>query len=243
MSGTSSSWNSGSQCSMPGKLRPALDRLEQRVVGDGAELLQEAGAETLDRGGVEQTSLTGRSSSSFDLALRALAQRVEGPDRLRPWCRTSRGAAAERGAAREEVDQAAADRVFAGLHDRADAAVAVALEVGEELGRGRSGRLARTRWWRGSTVSGAGTFCRTALAEVRTRRGSSPRPAASRAERGQPLGHDLGVGRDAVVGQAVPGREWTISTSARRSAPRCASNAIRGRSRATCRIVCAAPRA
>ena len=95
------------------------------------------------------TSLTGRSSSSFTLPCERWRQRVEGPERL------DRGAEEveaqrERGAAREDVEQAAADRVLAGLHDRAGAVVAVALEAGDELVAVDPAAGRAPAWWRGA---------------------------------------------------------------------------------------------
>ena len=67
---------------------------------------------------------------------RALAFRIEGADRFE---RVAEEVEADRvrQPGREEVDDAAADGVFAGLADRAGADEAVDLEPGEDVGRCR----------------------------------------------------------------------------------------------------------
>src|SRR5262249_49139955 len=112
--------------------RPAgRDRLEQGIAGDRAEALQIAGAETLDRGRIEHDLADRPQLEAIDLAERALGQGIEGADRLE---QVAKQIEPQRlfAAGREDVDDAAADRVLAGLDDGAAAPVAVARETGEQ---------------------------------------------------------------------------------------------------------------
>ena len=181
------------------------DRDIERVLGRGiAEELAVGGAEAGDRGLVEE-----------DLADRAQRQRLQ---RLATALRAGVEAAqaldlvAEeveadgvRFTRRVEVDDAAAHGVFARLHDGTGAVVAIGFEEARQrLGRDlaapgqRHGRAREDR-------------ARRHLLHERVHRGQQdawPRGGFQQpGQRRDPLGHHLGVGRDAVIGQAVPGRE------------------------------------
>ena len=62
------SWNSGSQCSMPGKRGPALTASSSGSPVDGAELLQIAGLEALDRRRRRAAPRSPASARAIDLA-------------------------------------------------------------------------------------------------------------------------------------------------------------------------------
>ena len=182
-----------------------LDRLQQRVGGDRAEPAQIAGLERLHRVGVEQHLAHRHQLECRDLALRALGQRIEAADRFQ-------GRAEEVQADRlflatgKDVDQAAADGVVAGLHDRTGAVVAVALEIGHEP------VAIDPRPGLGAQMGRAHPLRRRHLLHDRVGGGQdqalgAPRPGGEPPERPQALGHDPGTGRDPVIGQAVPGRD------------------------------------
>ena len=108
-------------------------------------------------------------------------------------------------------------RVLARLHHRAGAVVAIGLQEG---GQRAPAAPAPPRF---SSMRGAGEgLPRRHLLHQRVDRGEQdarPRARLQQPRQGRdPLGHDLRVGRDAVVGQAVPGREAQhLDVRARRS--------------------------
>ena len=110
------------------------------------------------------------------------------------------------GAGREEVDDAAADGELAGL---GDGGALLEAHAGEVAGGGAptSRRLPTSAVKEAAArVSRAGTRWVAALTVVRIAAGRE-KPAARAASVAMRRGGDLGVRRDAVVGQAVPGRE------------------------------------
>ncbi len=74
----------------------------------------------------------------------------------------------------EEVDDAAAGGVFAGLHDGAGAAVAVGFEEGDDLSRAGRRRRRGGSWRRRGRRARGGTRWTRALTVVSTRRGGGP---------------------------------------------------------------------
>ena len=110
------------------------------------------------------------------------------------------------GVGREDIDDAAAHGIVAGLHHRAGAHETVALQVAQQgldierrTGRERQGRVGQHR---------AG---RHALHRRIDRGEHHPRPGRAVAqqadEAGEAPARDIGAGRDPVVGQAIPGRD------------------------------------
>ncbi len=181
------------------------DGFEQRVVGDGAELAKIAGAKALARGRIEQHLAHRAELDRGEPVGGALGCRIEAADRFQ---RGAEEVEAHRLAAAggKEIDQPAAHRIIAGLDHGADALVAIALEmldqrVPVDLAAGLE-----------EEVAGAHRVGRRQLLHQRVggnedeaglRRGSFGQPV----QRGEALGHDAGIGRDPVIGQAVPGRQ------------------------------------
>ncbi len=181
------------------------DRLEERVAGDRAELLEIALPEALDRLLIEHDLADRPDLEPADTLQRALGQRVEGADRLD---RAAEEVEPQRllAGGREDVQQAAADGVLAGLDDRAGAGVAVATEIVDEGVPIEPGAGTRPEMPAPDGVRGGDT--------LKDRVGGGehePRPAlpgvGETGQRLQPLRHDPRGRRDPVVGQAVPGRE------------------------------------
>ncbi len=184
--------------------RPAGgDRFEQGIAGDGAKTPEVAGAKALDGRIVEHDLADRPELDPGNLAERALGQGIEGPDRLQDVAEQIEPERL-RAAGREDVDDAAADRVFAGLDHRAAAPVAVAREAGEQgcaidpaarLGREPAGD--DQLGWRQLLEEGVDGGDH----QLRPRRVL----VEEAGERIQAPCHDVGIGRDPVVGQAVPG--------------------------------------
>ena len=184
------------------------DRLVEQVLArDVAEQLAIAAAETLDALRRQQHFADRQQYDLVAVAGRTLAHRIEGADGLQ---RVAEQVEAQRlgRARREEIEQAAADGELARLHHRFGAAIAV---LGQELGEpGHVDRLALAQDGRSLGIEAAR---RHALQGRAHRRQDDPRRGTGRLGRRQPaqrletLGHDVGMGRQPVIGQAVPGRE------------------------------------
>ena len=107
---------------------PGADRGVEWIVGGHAETLGVAGAEAGDRGTIEGRLAGGYKRETLGLAAGALGQRVEAAhrfERIAKQIETNR----LRLAGREDVDEAAADRVLARFADGSGARVAVAREI------------------------------------------------------------------------------------------------------------------
>ncbi len=186
--------------------RPAVaDRFQERIVGRGPEALQVAAAEALDRGIVQEHLADRQEVEPPDRPERALGQGVEGPDALQ---QVAEQIEPERllGAGRVDVDDAAADRVFAGLHDRAAAPVAVMGEAAQQA------VAIDPLAGRGAEQAAADDLGRRhLLQEGVDRRHDQARPVLGVAGQArqdvEPARHHVAVGRGAIVGQAVPGRQ------------------------------------
>ncbi len=183
------------------------DRLVERiVVGDGAELLAVARPEALDGRIVEQYLVHRLEDDALDGAGAALRQRVEAAQALERIAEKVQ--AQRRGrAGREEIEDAAAHGEFSRLAHGVGAAITVAIEEADEP-------VERD--------APAAPELEHAVAEERARRHALQRGVdrgqhdAAHARRRRPgeagqrvdaAAHDLGVRRDTVVRQAVPGRQ------------------------------------
>ncbi len=178
-------------------------RFEQRIAGCRAELLKVADPEPLDRGVVEQHLADRPQADLRDIAERALGQRVEGADTLEL---VAEQVEPERAfaAAREDVDDAAAYGILARLHHRAAAPIAVARETGEQLSAVDALAGARRE------QAGAQRLRRRHLLHQGIDRGDDQTRSARLEQPGQrvePARHDVGIRRNPIVGQAVPGRQ------------------------------------
>ncbi len=213
-------------------IAPALlDRIEERVAGDRAELLEVADLEAIDRRLIEHHLADGPDLQALDALERALRQRVEGADRLDRAAEEVEPQRLLVGGG-EDVEKAAAHGVLAGLDHRAGAGIAIAPEIVDE-------RIAI------EPLAGSGSEMPAADGAgggytLKDRIGGGehePRPVApalrQTRQRLQPLGHELAVRRHAIVGQAVPRREGEdVGRRAQRTgrAPRSApAGADRGR--------------
>jgi hypothetical protein len=116
----------------PGQASPFRHRLVERIAGRaGAEQLAIARAEALDRGLVEQRLGGGEEDEAFDRADCALGGGIEPahrldlvPEEVEPKRFGLAG--------REEIDQAAAHGIFAGIRDSVRALIAVRGQQGRE---------------------------------------------------------------------------------------------------------------
>ncbi len=186
---------------------PGADRVVERVViGDRAELLAIAAAEALDRGVVEQHLVDRAEHDRIQRAGRALGQRIEAAEVLQRVAEEIEPHRRRR-ARRVEIDDAAADREFTGLAHRIGPGIAVAPEKSHQPVEGDAPAAAQ----RQDPVEKE-LARRHALDDRVHRRQHDPALAGGRRRR-QPRqrvdapAHDLGIGRDAVVRQAVPGRQ------------------------------------
>ena len=186
---------------------PGRDRLVERVLPThGSERAPVGGAEAGDRLWVEQ-HLADRDEVDGVRRLGApLCQRVEpvqGLDHIAEIIEPHRALRI----GREDVHDAAANGVVAGLHHRAGADEAVALQIVQQgldiersAGRERKGGVRQHRARRHPLhrrVDGG------------EHHAGSRRAIAQQAdEAGQPPARDIGARRDPVVGQAVPGPGW-----------------------------------
>ncbi len=182
------------------------NRLVERIVGDRAEKLAVAGAELGNARLVEADLADRAQHQAFERATGALRHRVEGAQRVE-------GVAEEVEARRigctggEDVDDAAAHRVFARLQHLLGTAVAVAFEE-----RNQVRRVDRR------TADEVEMRARHGLAQRhplhrRARRGEDQAALAHRfvgeARQGfQPPPDDFGMRRGAVVGYRIPGGEF-----------------------------------
>ncbi len=198
---------------------PALaHRLVERVVAEhGAEGGAIALAEAADRL-LRQHRLARRDELEvLHLPRRALRRRIEGPDRLQRVAKeieTDRG----RGAGREEIEDAAAHRVFADLAHGRGAVEAVGLQEAQQafhrddIAGCREKRPPRDALpVRHALHDGVGGGEDDAWAGMR---------CEQRVERTHPVCGDFRIGRDAVVGKAVPGREGERRNCGREKAER-----------------------
>ncbi len=178
---------------------------EQRIAGHGAEVPEIAASKALDGDPVEEDLADRPEVDPGDLAERALGQGVEGADALEDLAEQIEP---ERllGPGREDIENAAADRIFAGLDHGAAAPIAVTGKAFEQpLAIEPLARL-------GGEKPGADRLGRRHPLDQRVDRGDhqprAPGAAAEQAgERIEPPRHDVCVRRDPVIGQAVPGRD------------------------------------
>ena len=183
-------------------------RRVERVAGGVAAETRDIGLpETTDRLGRELHLAHRHEVERTKLADRALRLRIEGTDRFERRAEEVEPDGV-RHAGREQVDDAAAHRVFAGVAHDVGAQEAVDLEpFGEFVGRHRIARRGRKALAR-DFVAG-----RHALQRGRDRRRQDARLVGRRARAGEagehrhPPRRDRGVRRDAVVGLAIPSRE------------------------------------
>ena len=166
--------------------------------------------------------------------MRALGLGIEGADRFQ---RVAEEIEPHRlvHARRIKVEDAAAHRVFAGLAHRRGAVVAVEFQPARSTPSMPSTLPGAADSACVAISSRAGTRCSAALTVVSTTAGCSrPLQAREPRQRRHALRDDAGMRRHAVVGQAVPGREFAAPrsrarrTPARAPAPPCAGR--RGRS-------------
>jgi hypothetical protein len=190
----------------PGAAAALGDGGVERVVARRAEGLQIAGAEAADGVGVEQRLAHRQQADVLQLPGGALAFRIEGADRFQGVAEQVQADRLLR-IGREDVDHAAADGELAVFGHRRGALVAVDGEIGLEVGDLDG-------------VAGAGRIAgaldrahrRHALHRGRHRGHQQHRRLRvdARGQTGQrrhPLGGDPRRRPDAVVRQAVPGRE------------------------------------
>ena len=186
---------------------PRGDRHIERVVADRAERLAVPGAEAGDGIRIQEHLADRIEGHPFQLRLAQLCRRVEAPDALDDIAEQIE-AHRRRRARREDVDDAAAERVLARLAHRAGAHVAVAgEEPGQRVEVERPTALHRER---GILEGGArrhpleGGIHRGQHDAAVARRRPAPGEACQRAGT---LARHLAIGRDPVIGQAVPGGE------------------------------------
>ena len=181
--------------------------VEDVVAGDVAEQLTIAAAEARDAVLGEQHLAHGQHDDLVARAGRALAHGIERADRLQ---RVAEQVEAQRlgRAGRKEIDQAAADGELAWLHHGFRAAVSV---LAQKFGQpGDVERLALAQHDRRLGIEAAR---RHPLQRSAGRCQHDARRRARLLGRGEPgeglepLRHDIGMRRQAVVGQAIPGRE------------------------------------
>jgi hypothetical protein len=178
-----------------------IERVIRRRIG---EQLAIAGAEALDGGSVEEDLAHRAQHQPVHGGAAALGGRVQAAD---AFDLVAEEVEAQRLglAGGEQVQDAATHRVFAWLHHGAGAAVAIALqEAGDRFDGGPPAALQVQRRAR------KGRTRRHALHQGIHRGQNDARPCLLDREVGEgrdPLGHKLRVGRDAVIGQAVPGRQ------------------------------------
>ena len=184
------------------------DRFIERVVGrGGAEGRHIAGAEQPDGVAGELKFRHRHEIERAQLGRGALGLRIEGADRFQRVAEEIEPDGLGH-AGREQIDDAAADGVFAGLAHGRGADEAVELEPfgdprhGDDVaGRGRQ-RLARQDLARRHALEhgiDGGEQDRRALA---------PLDAREPGERGHALRHDPGMRRHAVIRQAIPCRKF-----------------------------------
>ena len=199
------------------ELQPMLDaaraaalanRLVERVVGRGrAEGGDIAGAEQADGVGGELEFRHRHEIERAQLSRRALGFRVEGTDRFQRVAEKVEPHGF-RHAGREQIDDAAADGVFAGLAHGRGAVETVELKPfgdpghGNDIaGRGRK-RLMRQGLARRHALEHGIDGCK------QDRRALAPLDARKPRQRRHALRHHAGVRRHAIVRQAIPGREF-----------------------------------
>ena len=186
------------------------DRLVERVVpGHGAERASVSGAEARDRLRRQQHLADRRKGEGARRLVAPLRQRVEpahGLDDVAKEIEPHRAL----GVGGEDIHDAAAHGVIAGLHHRAGADEPVALQVAEqrlgiERGAGfeRQGRVGQHRAWRHPLEGGVDG----GEHDLGSRRAIAQQPD----ETGEPPARDIGARRDPVVRQAIPGRNGDLS--------------------------------
>jgi hypothetical protein len=173
--------------------------------GFGAEELAPVGAEAADAFGVEGELADGVKLETGELVRRALGGWVEAADVL-DFVAEEVEADGFAFAGRVDVDDAAADGELAGFADGFGAAVASAdKEFGEELRveRGTFGDIQR------GVAEGAarGDALEDGIRRGEDQAGFGRRGVGEAGQGGGALGDEGGVGRNAVVGEAVPGWE------------------------------------
>ena len=184
---------------------PVRHRLVERVAGRGAaERFAVARAEARDAVLGEQGLGRRQQGEALGLVGRALVGGIEAADALDLVAEEVEPEAG-RLAGREQVDQRAADRIFAGLGDRIGALVAERVQLADQLlavdaltGGDAAGQLADAE--RGQQALGGGVGGR----DEKLRAGSLGLQGIEGCE---PLGHHPQRRRGAVVGQAVPRRQ------------------------------------
>ncbi len=182
-----------------------VERIAARL---GAEMGDIALAETLDRLGANLRLVDRHEIERAQLRGRALAFRVEGADRLQHVAEKVEPHRAGQ-ARRIKIDNAAAQGVFAALANRRSARKTVGVEPGGQLMR-----IDRSAWRGGKAGGGHVLARRQALGQGGDGGEQNARlfQRGARARKTRQSGHALGgyggIGRDAVIGLAVPGREF-----------------------------------
>ncbi len=206
-----------------GEAAAVADRLVERIAGrGGAEHLAVAAAEALDALLVEQR-LGGRQQHEMvDRAGGALGRRHRSGAASRSRRRRNRGGAAVVPDG-EEIDDAAAHGILAGVVHGVGADIAVRLEQRGRAGRWRSARpgARRATIWR--MRKGVSVFWVTALIVVRTSCGPLGLPCS--VEAGEALEAARSEGDGAVIGQAIPGGDVGRPPAPARNNGRCCSMA------------------
>ena len=182
-------------------------RLVKRVVALArAEQLHIALAELLHRPLARRQLADGQQRNLLARGLGALRDGIELPDGFERVAEEVEAGGA-RVARREQVDNAAAHRIFAGLHHGAGAVEAGRLKPGDDLLHLQAGA--------GGDANGGlldGGQRRHALQRgvdggEHDHRGLAALGMGKLRKRCDAAGFDVAIGRDAVVGHAVPGRE------------------------------------
>ena len=189
-------------------LTPGRDQLVERIVAPHrAEQLDIAGAEALARLLGQRRLAHGQQRDVIETAEGPLRLRIEGADRFERVAEEIEADGAR--ARRIEIEDAAAHRILARIGDGAGAAIADMLQPLDQLGHAH--RIAGREALHGC---GEELVRRHALQRSVDRGEHDQRRLVIAAavigklgERGDAAGDDLGVGRHAVVGNAVPGRE------------------------------------
>ena len=183
---------------------PRADRLIERVVDHGAEPLAVGTAKALDGFAIEMEFAYRAQDESLQPPGAPLCQGIEFADRL-DLVAEKIDAQGHCGARREHVDDPAAQSKLTGLGDIGAARIAVGTEERYDLFRCE--RLAFDKLeHRGLEAA----LWRHALQEGghgRYRYASARRRIGEPAQTIDAPGNDVAVGRDAVIGQAVPSRD------------------------------------
>ena len=177
-------------------------RLVERVfLEHGAERRHIARAEPLHGSPVDRHLVEGRENKPRHLADRGLAFRLEAPDRFNHVAKEIEPDRHRR-TGRINIHDAAPHGKVAGLDHGSHAREAIACKEGQQVVEPQRAALGKPQ------VSIRDGPARRHALQARADGGNddnrSRDPARERRERGHAFGHDLGLGRDAVIGQAIP---------------------------------------